>query len=204
MVGALQYLTMTRPDIHYTYCFLVYACSSRTTHLFCVQRISKYLQGTVDHGLILCPSRGVSLIYPIQIVVVQPPAMQFSLPLKETTYSLKVFHGGEYHAAAYTFAHMLWICSLLTVLGLVLRQPVNLLYDNISATYLTVNLVQFCRSKHIKTDYQFIREHVVHGDLIVHFVPTQFQLADIFTKSLSSQHSHFSKSNLHVVPPCTD
>ncbi|GKD28417.1 hypothetical protein Tco_1239195, partial [Tanacetum coccineum] len=38
--------------------------------------------------------------------------------------------------------------------------------------------------KHIDIRYHFIRDHVLKGDIELHFIPTQYQLADIFTKPL--------------------
>ena len=41
--------------------------------------------------------------------------------------------------------------------------------------------------KHIEVDFHFIRERVLRKDLVVKFVSTTDQLADIFTKSLPTQ-----------------
>ncbi|GKD33588.1 hypothetical protein Tco_1249097 [Tanacetum coccineum] len=38
--------------------------------------------------------------------------------------------------------------------------------------------------KHIDIRYHFIRDHILKGDIELHFIPTQYQLADIFTKPL--------------------
>ncbi|CAH9129243.1 unnamed protein product [Cuscuta epithymum] len=86
-------------------------------------------------------------------------------------------------------------------MGILISAPVQLHCDNVSASYLAVNPIQHDRSKHIKIDYHFVRERVAHGDLTVKYVPTQFQLADIFTNNLSSQRFEFLRSNLRVVSP---
>ncbi|MGI4673442.1 Ty1/Copia family ribonuclease HI, partial [Klebsiella pneumoniae] len=57
--------------------------------------------------------------------------------------------------------------------------------DNQSAIAMTGNPVQHSMTKHISIRYHFIREHVEEGDIELHFVPTEQQLADIFTKPLS-------------------
>ena len=49
---------------------------------------------------------------------------------------------------------------------------------------MTGNPVQHSLTKHISIRYHFIREHVQAGDIEMHFVPTDQQLADIFTKPL--------------------
>ncbi|GJY91864.1 hypothetical protein Tco_0507646 [Tanacetum coccineum] len=45
-------------------------------------------------------------------------------------------------------------------------------------------LVLHSRTKHIDIRYHFIRDHILKGDIELHFIPTQYQLADIFTKPL--------------------
>ncbi|GJR10141.1 retrovirus-related pol polyprotein from transposon TNT 1-94 [Tanacetum coccineum] len=56
--------------------------------------------------------------------------------------------------------------------------------DNTSAIAISNNLVLHSRTKHIDIRYHFIRDHVLKGDIELHFIPTQYQLADIFTKPL--------------------
>nr|GEV11942.1 hypothetical protein [Tanacetum cinerariifolium] len=47
------------------------------------------------------------------------------------------------------------------------------------------------RSKHIDIRYHFIKEHVENGVIELYFVNTEYQLADIFTKSLSRERIEF-------------
>lgn len=69
---------------------------------------------------------------------------------------------------------------------------------------MTANPVHHARSKHIEIDYHFVREKVVKGDIIVQYIPTSEQLADIFTKGLPSAQFHYLRSNLRILPPCSD
>ena len=107
----------------------------------------------------------------------------------------------KHHVIVYTITETLWIRYLLVELGILLRAPVKVLYDNISAIYITANPALHDRSKHIKIDYHFVCEHVSRGDLVVTYVPTQLQLANIFIKALPVQCFLFLKSNLSVDPP---
>ncbi|GJZ14696.1 retrovirus-related pol polyprotein from transposon TNT 1-94 [Tanacetum coccineum] len=47
------------------------------------------------------------------------------------------------------------------------------------------NLVLHSRAKHIDIRYHFIRGHILKGDIELHFVPTDLQLANIFIKPLA-------------------
>ena len=64
------------------------------------------------------------------------------------------------------------------------QTKISIKYDNTSTINLSKNLIQHSRSKHIKIRYHFIREHVANDDIILEYVNTENQLADIFTKPL--------------------
>lgn len=52
IVGSLQYLTLTRPDITYAVHHVAQFMSSpRTSHLTAVKRILRYLKGALDYGI---------------------------------------------------------------------------------------------------------------------------------------------------------
>ena len=67
--------------------------------------------------------------------------------------------------------------------GLVLNK-IPILCDNTSAIAIANNPVQHTRTKHIDIRYHFLREHVMNGNVELHFVPTDQQIADIFSKPL--------------------
>lgn len=56
--------------------------------------------------------------------------------------------------------------------------------DNQSAIKIIRNPVFHKRSKHIEVHFHYLREKFNNGDLIVHYISTSEQTADIFTKSL--------------------
>nr|GEW59841.1 retrovirus-related Pol polyprotein from transposon TNT 1-94 [Tanacetum cinerariifolium] len=60
-----------------------------------------------------------------------------------------------------------------------------------SAIALCYNNVQHSRSKHIDIRHHFIREQVERGVVELYFMSTDYQLADIFTKSLPRQRFEF-------------
>ncbi|GKA17199.1 hypothetical protein Tco_0697036 [Tanacetum coccineum] len=87
----------------------------------------------------------------------------------------------EYVAAAGCCAQVLWIKSQLADFD-ALYDKVPIFCNNTSAIAISNNLVLHSRTKHINIRYHFIRDHVLKGDIELHFVPTDLQLADIFTK----------------------
>jgi hypothetical protein len=58
--------------------------------------------------------------------------------------------------------------------------------DSSSAICLDQNLVFHGRAKHIKVRYHLLRDHVKKGDMIMKYIDTKRQLADIFTKPLDT------------------
>ena len=56
--------------------------------------------------------------------------------------------------------------------------------DKTSTIAITENPVQHSRTKYIDIKYHFIRENVMNSTMELHFVPSERQIADIFTKPL--------------------
>ncbi|GKA10286.1 retrovirus-related pol polyprotein from transposon TNT 1-94 [Tanacetum coccineum] len=90
----------------------------------------------------------------------------------------------EYVAAAGCCAQVHWIKSQLADYD-VLYDKVPIFYDNTSAIAISNNQVLHSRTKHIDIGYHFIQDHILKGDIELQFVPTDLQLADIFTKPLA-------------------
>ncbi|GKD59532.1 hypothetical protein Tco_1297041, partial [Tanacetum coccineum] len=89
----------------------------------------------------------------------------------------------EYVAAARCCANILCMKSQLTDYDII-YEKVPIFCDNTSAIAISNNPVLHSRTKHIDIRYHFIRDHILKGDIELHFIPTQYQLADIFTKPL--------------------
>ncbi|GJW80238.1 retrovirus-related pol polyprotein from transposon TNT 1-94 [Tanacetum coccineum] len=90
----------------------------------------------------------------------------------------------EYVAAAGCCASILWMKSQLNDYDIHYKM-VPIFCDNTSAIAISNNLVLHSRTKHIDIRYHFIRDHILKGDIELHFIPTEYQLADIFTKPLN-------------------
>nr|GEZ81977.1 retrovirus-related Pol polyprotein from transposon TNT 1-94 [Tanacetum cinerariifolium] len=110
----------------------------------------------------------------------------------------------EYIALSGFCAQILWMRSQLTDYGLGFKK-ILMYYDNKSVIALCCNNVQYSKSKHIDIKYHFIKDHVENGVIELYFVNMEYQLADIFTKSLSRERIEFliNKLGMRSVTPET-
>ena len=70
--------------------------------------------------------------------------------------------------------------------------------DNTNTIHMTKNANQHSKTKHIKIWYHSLRYHYDKGDIEIDYVFTDFQLADIFTKSLDYNRFSFICGELNV------
>nr|GEX81280.1 retrovirus-related Pol polyprotein from transposon TNT 1-94 [Tanacetum cinerariifolium] len=89
----------------------------------------------------------------------------------------------EYVALSASCAQVIWMRAQLQDYGLNYNN-IPLYCDSQSAIPISCNPVQHSRTKHIHTWYHFIKKHVENGIIELYFVRTEYQLADMFTKSL--------------------
>ncbi|GJZ92543.1 retrovirus-related pol polyprotein from transposon TNT 1-94 [Tanacetum coccineum] len=89
----------------------------------------------------------------------------------------------EYVVAIGCCANILWMKSQLIEYDIHYKM-VPIFCDNTSSIATSNNPVLHSRTKHIDIRYHFIRDYILKRDIELHFIPTQYQLADIFTKPL--------------------
>ncbi|KAI3665011.1 hypothetical protein L6452_43627 [Arctium lappa] len=160
MIGSLLYLTASRPDIMYSTCLCArYQSKPKESHLIAVKRIFRYLKGTPN--LLLC----------------YPKDSGFDL----TSYSDSDFAGCKLDRKSTTGGCQLLGGKLIMTFQL---SKIPIYCDSTSAIAIANNPVLRSKTKHIEIRYHFIRDHVMNGDIELHFIPTDFQLADLFTKPL--------------------
>ncbi|CAL8170379.1 unnamed protein product [Prunus armeniaca] len=210
IVGALQYLTFTRPDIAFS---VNQACqfmhNPMESHVVAVKRILRYLKGTLDFGIWFKPGllhlhaysdadwagdpndrRSVSgfIVYLGSTPISWASKKQHTVSRSSTE--------AEYRALAIAAAELAWIRQLFCDLHIPLHVPPLIHCDNISAIALSSNPVFHSRMKHLQIDYHFVRERVIRGDLLVQHVSSAEQFADILTKGLSIPLFQHHCSNL--------
>jgi hypothetical protein len=71
--------------------------------------------------------------------------------------------------------------------------------DNISVLALASNLIYHAHTKHIEIDYHFVREKVINRDIMLKFISTHDQFANVFTKRLSFARFFLLRSKLMAV-----
>jgi hypothetical protein len=212
LVGALHYLTFTRPDLSFAVHQVCQFMNAPTDiHLTAAKRILRYVRGTLDHGLFCTPG-------PITLSAFTDADWAGDPDDRRSTSGLVVFLGhnpvtwsakkqltvsrssteAEYRALASASVELCWLRTLVKDLGIYLYDPPILWCDNVSALAIASNPVFHARTKHIEVDFHFIRERVLRKDLQVKFVSTLDQLADIFTKGLPSHRFQALQSKLLV------
>ncbi|KAB2600999.1 hypothetical protein D8674_002004 [Pyrus ussuriensis x Pyrus communis] len=198
IVGALQYLTFTRPDIAYSVnqvCQFMH--SPLESHFVAVKRILRYLKGTMQLGLCYKPGSLNIKAYTDADWAGDPNDRRSTtgfivfLGHNPISWSSKKQHTvsrssteAEYRAMATTTAEVVWLQQLLKDLSLSSTDTPLLHCDNISAMALATNPILHSKAKHIEIDCHFVRERVQQGIILLQFVASSEQFADILTKGL--------------------
>jgi hypothetical protein len=214
--GALQYITLTRPDIaHAVQQACLYMHAPREPHLNLVKRILRYLKGTLDLGLRLHATPATSLTAYSDADWAGCPDTRRSTSgyciylgdnlvswssKRQATVSRSSAEA-EYRAVAHAVAECCWLRQLLQELHHPLQAATIVFCDNVSAVYMASNPVQHSRTKHIEIDIHFVREKVSLGHIRVLHVPSSRQFADIMTKGLPSPLFLDFRYSLCVRPP---
>nr|GEU99443.1 retrovirus-related Pol polyprotein from transposon TNT 1-94 [Tanacetum cinerariifolium] len=196
MIGALMYLTSSRPDrVHATCLCARYQAKPTEKHLKDVKRIFRYLWGTVNTGLRYTKDSG------FELTGFSDSDYAGCKDTFKSTFDGAQFLGeklvswsstkqdctalstaeAEYVSLSAYYAQVLWMRTQLTDYGFHFNKI--LIYYNLkSAIAISCNPIQLSRTKHIDVRYHFIKEHLEKGMIELYFVKTDYQLADLFTK----------------------
>nr|GEZ46138.1 hypothetical protein [Tanacetum cinerariifolium] len=104
----------------------------------------------------------------------------------------------EYVAVSGCCAQVLWMRTQLTDY-VFFYEKVPIYCDSKSAIAISCNLVQYTHTKHIDVRYHFIKDDVEKGTIELYFVGTEYQLADLFTKSLPEARFKFLVEKLGMM-----
>jgi len=216
IVGALQYLTITRPEIAYSVNKVCqFMANPLETHWRDVKRLLRYLRGSIHFGLLL---QLVVSISNISLKVYCDTGWGSDPDDRRSTSGYCVFLGpnliswcskkqnrvarssteAEYRSMALATTELMWVQSLLKELQVSFQTP-TLFCDNLSAISLSHNPVLHSRTKHMELDIHFVREKVCNKDLCVCHVTTDNQLTNILTKPLSTSRFCSMRSSLTII-----
>ncbi|KAK8526380.1 hypothetical protein V6N12_020852 [Hibiscus sabdariffa] len=201
MIGSLLYLTASRPDIMFSVCLCArFQANPKESHLKAVKRIFRYLLDTpslglwyprdstfdlhaysdVDYGGCKIDRKSTSGTCQFlgNMLISWFSKKQNSVALSTTE--------AEYISAGSCCAQVLWMKQQLFDYGIDVG-TIPIKCDNTSAICLTKNPIHHSRTKHIEIRHHFIRDHVSKDDIVLEYVDTLHQLADIFTKPLDKE-----------------
>ena len=204
IVGSLIYvMTATRPDL----CFAVTKLSQHMSdpsaaHFTMAKHVLRYLKGTADQSLVFkgsnnhlglvghcdadwanSPDRRSITGYAFQLAETGPMISWKSK--KQQTIALSTCEA-EYMAITAASQEAKFLMQLLSdMTGRTPEGSYTLHCDNQGAIALAKNPVQHQRSKHIDIKYHYIRSEIQAGSLNLVYVPTEQNIADVFTKPVT-------------------
>nr|GEX15179.1 retrovirus-related Pol polyprotein from transposon TNT 1-94 [Tanacetum cinerariifolium] len=167
MVGALMYLTASRPDLMHATCYYSRYQEKR------LRNISLRLNGSFG-----------TLKIPFTWDTGGDKLVSWSSKKKDCT-SMSSAEVEDVSLSA-CCAQALWMKTQLTDYGFYFDK-IPMYCDSKAAIAISCNPVQHSRTKHIDVRYHFIKEKVKKGIIELFFVRTEYQLADLFTKALPEE-----------------
>ncbi|KAJ9542188.1 hypothetical protein OSB04_028694 [Centaurea solstitialis] len=215
MIGSLMYLTASRPDIMFAVCVCArFQVQPKEFHLQAVKRIFRYLKGHSKFGLWYPRDSPFDLIAytdsdygganmdrksttgGCQFLGSRLVCWQCKKQTSVSTSTAEV----EYIAAASCCSQVLWIQNQMLDYGLTfLHTPIYI--DNSSAISIVNNPVKHSKTKHIEIRFHFIRDCNEKKLIQVLKVHTDYQLADLFTKSFDIGRFIFLITNVGMINP---
>ena len=200
IVGSLQYLGLTRPDIAFPVNRLSQFMHQPTsTHWEAAKRVLRYLAGTADKGIFFSANTPFNLhaysdadwagdhddYNSTGAYIVYLGRQPISWSAKKQGGVARSSTEAEYRALTEAAAELMWVQSVMSELGIKSTDTPVLYCDNIGATYLSANPVFHSRMKHLALDYHFVRQQVQAKKLRVTHISSVDQLADALTKPLA-------------------
>ncbi|GJV69754.1 hypothetical protein Tco_1485263 [Tanacetum coccineum] len=104
----------------------------------------------------------------------------------------------EYVSLSACCAQVIWMRTQLLDYGYKYNR-ILMYCDSKSAIAISCNPVQHSKTKHIDSQYHFIKEHVKKGTVELYFVGTKYQLANLFTKALPKERFEYLVHRIVII-----
>ena len=199
MGSLINAVTGTRPNLSYTITHLSqFNSSSSTKHPTAAKQVLQYLQGTKDRHLFYHWNNQLKM-------TAYKDASYINCLDTRRSFSVYIFQIGtatiswrcrkqwaiatstcedEYMALAMTTKYHLWLKRGIQML-LEIDIPNALVCDSNAAMDVAFNPKLNDRSKHIDVAYHLTQEQIDQGNVLVMYVPSEENLADICTKGMT-------------------
>ena len=201
IVGSLMFAaSCTRPDIAYAVSQLAQATHYATLrHLKAAYKVLRYLKGTVNQSLCFRADASINLVGYTDADWGGCPTTRrsttgvvFTLGGAAVSWTSKKQQGtalstceAEYSALTTGTKECIWLQDLLLELDVQITKPTVMHVDNTAAIALTQNSVLHARTKHVAIHMHFVRQEILKGRISIVYTPTDLQIADYLTKSVS-------------------
>ena len=226
LVGSLQYLiTATRPELAYVVnYFSRFLSSSTPLHHKHLKRVLRYLIGTKHFGLKFdgLEARKIFRIYESYKIISYSDADYYKEKDGKSITGFVTYLNGqlvsgrswkqqrvtestseaELVAANEAAKDALWLKQLLEIMHLT-TDIITLYVDNKSALEIAKHPTSHKRNKHLSITSLKIREYIEEKLIEIKYVPSNENIADMFTKSLGNQKFQEFREKLGV-QVCTD
>lgn len=212
---SLQYLSITRPDLAFAVSRVAqHMHASLQSHWVQVKQILRYIAGTANMGIYIQRSNDLSLS------IFCDADLGGCKQVRKSTICYAIYAGpnlvswsskkhravsrssteAEYPFLATSTSEVLWLFSVLKEIGYPSTKPPSLWCDNLGATYLTGNHIFTTRSRHLEIEFHFVRDLVARNQLVVNYISTDDQIADLLTKPLPEAKFHGQRDKLTLFP----
>lgn len=201
-IGTLMwYALCTRPDILFVVTSLAQFQSKPTKlAMDCVHRIYRYLRGTLDLGIFIPfpKSNGNP-----KFVLIPYSDASYSIPIlgsKSASGVLFLLNGVPVHwisrkqrlislssteaeiiASSLCAQELLWIMQVIEPIAKI-EMPIEMHIDNLSMKYVAESVLMSHRTKHLDIRYMFVRQLLKDHSVVLKWIPSEENIADIFTK----------------------
>ncbi|GKB75096.1 retrovirus-related pol polyprotein from transposon TNT 1-94 [Tanacetum coccineum] len=180
MIGALMYLTSSRPDIVHATCL----CARYQTKP--TEKLLNEVKRIFHADYAGCKDTFKSTFGGAQLL----GEKLVSWSSKKQDYTTLSTAEVEYVSLSACCAQVLWMRTHELRIWLQFNK-IPIYCDSKLAIAISCNLVQHSRTKHIAVHYHFFKEHVEKGTIELYFVKMDYQLADMFTKALPPERFNY-------------